>query len=256
MSSTAAARENCRAHRRGHRTDRQRRPGGVLGRSAERIYIEYDSNVSANIDLMVGRVEGRPVRLRDLPVNIERRYQEPVKSLTRVTRPETGSEAALIVGVSMKSGRNIAEMSAAVSEVINQLRTSLIPPDIQLERVNDLPRQVGTRIVDFEVNLLRGRLIVLGVALLTMGWRPALIMAAAVPLSMICAFAVVRYFGIELEQFPIASLIIALGMVVDNAIVVSDNAVRLIRQGRDKLEAVITGTQDLAIPESIFPACP
>ena len=117
-----------------------------------------------------------------------------------------------------------------------------------MERVNDLPRQVNTRIVDFQFNLVQGVLIVLGVALLTMGWRPALIMATAVPLSMISTFAVVRYFGIELEQFSIASLVIALGMVVDNAIVVSDNALRLIRQGRPKVEAVIKGTQDLAIP--------
>jgi multidrug efflux pump subunit AcrB len=73
-------------------------------------------------------------------------------------------------------------------------------------------------------------------------------MATAVPLSMISAFAVVRYLGIELEQFSIASLIIALGMVVDNAIVVSDNAVRLIREGRRKIEAVASAAHDLAIP--------
>jgi multidrug efflux pump subunit AcrB len=81
-----------------------------------------------------------------------------------------------------------------------------------------------------------------------MGWRPALIMATAVPLSMIGAFAIVRYLGIELEQFSVASLIIALGMVVDNAIVVSDNAVRLIKQGTGKVQAVIKGGQDLALP--------
>ena len=81
-----------------------------------------------------------------------------------------------------------------------------------------------------------------------MGWRPALIMATAVPLSMTAAFAVVRFLGIELEQFSIASLIIVLGMVVDNAIVVSDNAVRLIRQGTPKFEAAIKGAQDLSVP--------
>ena len=117
-----------------------------------------------------------------------------------------------------------------------------------MTRVNDLPRQVKTRIVDFQLNLVQGILIVLGVALLAMGWRPALIMATAVPLSMISAFAVVRYFGIELEQFSIASLVIALGMIVDNAIVVSDNAARLIRQGTPRFEAVVNGAQDLAIP--------
>ena len=81
-----------------------------------------------------------------------------------------------------------------------------------------------------------------------MGWRVAVIMASAVPLSMIAAFAIARYVGIELEQFSVASLIIALGMVVDNAIVVSDNVFRLMREGVSRVEAAIQGAQDLAIP--------
>ena len=148
----------------------------------------------------------------------------------------------------MKTGRNIADLDRSVEDVITRLKNSVIPPDIELPRVNDLPRQVSTRIVDFQFNLLQGVLIVLAVALLTMGWRPALIMAAAIPLSIISTFAVVRSLGIELEQFSIASLIIALGMVVDNAIVVSDNALRLIREGVPKREAVVDGAHGLAIP--------
>ena len=227
-------------------------PGGELDTADARYAInptgEFTS-IEQMKSLVVGRVEGRfPVRLGDLPISIERRYQEPARSLTRVTTPEIAHQPAIVIGVSMKSGRNVTQMSAAVDRVIGDLRASIIPPDVALERVNDLPRQVNTRIVDFQFNLVQGVLIVLGVVLLTMGWRPALIMATAVPLSMISTFAVVRFFGIELEQFSIASLVIALGMVVDNAIVVSDNAVRLIRQGTPKVEAVIKGTQDLAIP--------
>ena len=190
--------------------------------------------------LVIGRVDGRlPVQLGDLPMSIERRYEEPTRSLTRITTPGIAHQNAIVIGISMKSGRNVTRMSSAVDRVVDDLRASVIPPDVALARVNDLPRQVNTRIVDFQLNLVQGILIVLGVALLTMGWRPALIMATAVPLSMISAFAVVRFFGIALEQFSIASLVIALGVVVDNAIVVSDNAVRLIRQGAPKFEAVI-----------------
>ena len=107
---------------------------------------------------------------------------------------------------------------------------------------------MDSRITDFQVNLLQGISIVLLVALAAMGWRPALIMAAAVPLSMLIAIAVVRPLGIELEQFAIASLIIVLGMVVDNAIVISDNVVRLMREGQTKREACISGAQELALP--------
>ncbi|MCZ6659669.1 MAG: efflux RND transporter permease subunit, partial [Gammaproteobacteria bacterium] len=199
--------------------------------------------------LVVGRVDGRlPVQLGDLPISIERRYEEPPRSLARITTPTVQHQPSIMIGISMKAGRNVSEMSTAVDLAIETLRETIIPPDIALTRVNDLPRQVNTRIADFQINLLQGVLIVLGVALLTMGWRPAVIMATAVPLSMIGAFAVVRYLGVELEQFSIASLVIVLGMVVDNAIVVSDNAVQLIRQGKGKFEAVIAGAHNLTVP--------
>ena len=112
--------------------------------------------------LVVGRVDGQlPVRLGDLPVSIERRYEEPARSVTRVTTPEIAHQNAIVIGISMKSGRNVAQMNSAVEKVIGDLRASVIPPDIALTRVNDLPRQVNTRIVDFQFNLVQGILIVL-----------------------------------------------------------------------------------------------
>ncbi len=227
-------------------------PGGELDTEIARYSInptgEFTSTKQMG-DLIVRRVDNNlPVRLGDLPVSIERRYEEPIKSLTRFTTPEYPGNNTLVIGISMKSGQNVTEMSRDVNQVLNRLKESYLPPDIELVRVNDLPRQVDTRINDFQVNLLQGMTIVLLLALLTMGWRPALIMAGAIPVSMICAFAIVRHLGIELEQFSIASLIIALGMVVDNAIVVSENSVRLIRDGMSKVEAIIKGTQDLLIP--------
>ncbi|MGF1741421.1 efflux RND transporter permease subunit [Vibrio profundum] len=227
------------------------RPGGELDTKTTRYAInptgEFTS-ITQMKNLIVGQVDDRPVFLKDLPLTISRRYQEPYTSLTRITTPDGSHKTSIVIGISMKSGRNIAQMNQKVEQAIRNLRASAIPPDIALERVNDLPRQVESRIADFQINLLEGVVIVLGVALLTMGWRPAVIMATAVPLSMIAAFSVVNYFGVELEQFSIASLVIALGMVVDNAIVVSDNTVRLIQQGKTKIEAVKAGAQDLAIP--------
>ena len=227
-------------------------PGGELDTEQNRYAVnptgEFTS-VKQMSDLIVERVDGTlPVKLGDLPVRIERRYQEPSPALTRLTQPEAPHQSCLVIGISMKSGRNVSEMNAEVVAALARLRTSFLPPDVELTRVNDLPRQVSTRIEDFQTNLLQGVGIVLAVALLAMGWRPAVIMASAVPLSMIAAFAVVRYLGIEMEQFSIASLIIALGMVVDNAIVVSDNAYRLMREGVARFEAVIQGAQDLSIP--------
>ena len=227
-------------------------PGGELDTTTSRYALNPSgefSSVAQMRELVVGRVDGQlPVRLADLPITIERRYDEPPSSVTRVTSPEVSHAPAVVVGVSMKSGHNITAMDGAVDRVIERLRGTALPPDLALTRVNDLPRQVSERVNELQSNLLQGVLIVLAVGLFAMGWRPALIMAAAVPLSMIGAFAFVRYLGVELEQFSIASLIIALGMVVDNAIVVSDNTVRLMREGRSKAEAVVRGARELAVP--------
>ena len=135
----------------------------------------------------------------------------------------------MVLAVSMKDGRNVVDLGKQVQERVDYLKANVLPADVDIVTVNDLPRQVDGLVNGFIENLIQAVAIVLLVAFLMMGWRPALIMATAVPLSMIASFVVVRTFGVELEQFSIASLIIALGMIVDNAIVVSDNCVRLLR---------------------------
>jgi len=227
-------------------------PGGQFDTRQTRYSIDTSgqfSTLSQIEDLIVDRRYGRlPVRLGDLPISVDRRYQEPPAALTRVTTPDLGARDCLVLGISMKSGNNVVELSQSVDTSLAGLYNSVLPPDLKIIRVNDLPRQVETRITNFQFSLLQGIFIVLGVALLTMGWRPALIMATAIPLSMISAFAVVQSLGVDLEQFSIASLLISLGMVVDSAIVVSDNTYRLMREGVPRREAVIQGANRLAAP--------
>ena len=171
-------------------------PGGELdtprGRYAVTPTGEF-STLDQIGDLIVSRRDGLlPVRLGDLPVHIERRYEEPPRSLTRFSAPELPHRPCLVVAVSMKSGRNVVAMSEEVRRALDRLGDGVLPTDVHLTRVNDLPRLVDTRINDLQRNLLQGVSIVLLVAFLAMGWRPALIMAAAVPLSMLVSIAVVQ----------------------------------------------------------------
>ena len=199
--------------------------------------------------LVIERRPGEPpVRLVDLPLKVDRRYAEPARALTRYSDLERRHAPSLVIGISMKSGQNVIALGKRVEEVLADLKATRLPPDIRLTRVNDLPRQVETRISEFRWNLAQGVVLVLAIALLATGWRAALVMASALPLSMLGSLAVVRYFGVELEQFAIASLIIAIGLVVDNAIVVSDNTIRLMRDGRPLREACIEGANRLALP--------
>lgn len=200
-------------------------------------------------DVVVGQhADGLPVFLRDLPISISRTHIQPMNAHYRVTTPDYRADRSLLIAISMKSGENVVKMGEEVEAKIRELRGRLVPADVELTVINDLPRQVNTLVTDFVTNLWQAILIVLLVAFLMMGWRPALVMATAIPLSMVAAFSVVRMFGVELEQFSIASLIIALGMIVDNAIVVSDNAVRLIDSGKTRLAACVEGATSLAVP--------
>lgn len=195
-----------------------------------------------------GDAERAPVMIGDLPAELRRGFVEPQSYGVRFGTPEHQAEQAIVLAVSMKAGRNIVAMGEEMDAVVARVQSSLLPPDLAIQRVNDLPRQVDGLVADFVDNLWQAVLIVLVVAGLLMGPRPSVVMAAAVPLSMVTALGFMPLFGVELEQFSIASLIIALGMIVDNAIVVSDNCVRLLNEGKSRRQAMIEGASGLAGP--------
>ncbi|MEM1330944.1 MAG: efflux RND transporter permease subunit [Planctomycetota bacterium] len=187
----------------------------------------------------------RSVTIRDLPFSVRRGPQDPRSSGVRFASPEDRSGRAVLLGITMKEGRNVVQLGSQIDALVDRFSATLLPGDLKITRVNDLPRQVDDLIADFVESLWQAVLIVLGVALLMMGWRPAVVMATAIPLCMISALAIVPRFGVELEQFAIASLIIVLGMVVDNAIVVTDNVQRLLNDGIDRESAAVRGANDL-----------
>lgn len=195
-----------------------------------------------------GEAERAPVMIGDLPAELRRGFVEPQSYGVRFGTPEHQASAAIVLAISMKAGRNIVAMGEEIDAVVARVQSSQLPPDLAIQRVNDLPRQVDGLVSDFVDNLWQAVLIVLVVAGLLMGPRPSIVMAAAVPLSMVTALGFMPMFGVELEQFSIASLIIALGMIVDNAIVVSDNCVRLLNEGKPRRQAMIEGASNLASP--------
>ncbi|MEM9914108.1 MAG: efflux RND transporter permease subunit [Planctomycetota bacterium] len=188
----------------------------------------------------------RSVTIRDLPFEIQRGPEDPRTSGVRFTSPDSRSGRAVLLGITMKEGKNVVQLGEQIDEVVEAFRQTSLPADLEITRVNDLPRQVDVLVADFVTNLWQAIVIVLGVAFLMMGWRAALVMATAIPLCMISAIAIVPRFDVELEQFSIASLIIVLGMVVDNAIVVTDNAQRLMNEGKPREEAAIEGANGLS----------
>ena len=185
--------------------------------------------------------------LRDL-VSTWRGYESPTHYLNYLTyRDASGTwqrNRAITLAVQMRSGEQIGEFGKAVDAAIAGVRPQL-PPDLIIERTSDQPRQVNEM-----VSLLMGSLyeaIVLVVIVSLVGfwdWRSALLMAASIPLTLAMTFGIVQMMGIDIQQVSIATLIIALGLLVDMPVVAGDAIKRELGEGSPRsLAAWIGPTQ-------------
>jgi multidrug efflux pump subunit AcrB len=194
-----------------------------------------------NAVLDVSTQTGTPLRVRDV-FSVRQAYREPPGSLML-----TNGDPAIGLDLRMQRGSNVVEMGQQVKAAVEAFRPQL-PSHIQLELVHDQPREVDEFIGTFMDNLFEGLLIVIVVMFLMMGLRPTLIVAVSLPLSIIATVALMPTFDLVLEQVSIAAFIIALGMLVDNAIIVVDNIAVHLDRGEEPAKAACKGTQELMFP--------
>lgn len=159
---------------------------------------------------------------------------------------QNGENAILLTGYFQKN-ENVVLVGDEVDQVISRFQETL-PGDLKVERVLDQPENVRRSVNDFMMNLLQGVAFVLVVVLVGMGLKNALIVSTAIPASIMIAFIFMGYLGIELHQISIAALIVALGMLVDNAIVIIDSIQVKFDMGFERTEACVSGAREVAVP--------
>jgi multidrug efflux pump subunit AcrB len=228
-------------------------PGGIVETETKNIRIDATGDFTSTQeigDMLVGAsVDGVPVHLRDL-VEVSRGYQTPTRYLNYLTfRDPDGTwrrNRAITLAVQMRSGEQIFKFGEDVNAALANVRPQL-PPDLIVERTSDQPRQV-----DELVNLLMGSLweaIALVVIVALVGfwdWRASMLMAASIPLTLALTFGVVKILGIDIQQVSIATLIIALGLLVDMPVVAGDAIKRELGQGSPRELASWIGPTRLA----------
>ena len=123
-----------------------------------------------------------------------------------------------------------------------------MPDDLNYNKVLYQPDDVKNAVDDFIINLIEGVIFVIIVVFVGMGFRNAILVSTSIPLSILITFIAMRIMGIDIHQISIAALIIALGMLVDNAIVVSDAIQVRIDNGEERLKACVEGAKEVAIP--------
>ncbi|MEM9831284.1 MAG: efflux RND transporter permease subunit [Bacteroidota bacterium] len=162
-------------------------------------------------------------------------------------------QRCLYVNVYQKRNTSILNLSDELKLVAASFQETL-PAEVQLVTAFEQAPAVEARISDFVNNLLQGIVLVGVIIALFLGWRPALVVMTVIPLSIVLAITVLDFSGYALQQISIAALVIALGLLVDNAIVVIENIVRFQREGYSLREAAAKGTQEVgyAIVSSTF----
>ncbi len=152
---------------------------------------------------------------------------------------------AVLVTVSQKEGTNIFTVMNGLQQRIKSFSAEL-PADIKITSIFDQSASVANRLNGFFLNLLQGLILVGAVIFVSMGIRESLVVMSIIPVSILMAIGAIDFSNFGLQQMTISGLVIALGMLVDNAIVVTENISRHMREGYQPQEAAIRATGQIA----------
>jgi len=156
-----------------------------------------------------------------------------------------GQKAILLVGY-FENNKNVLEIGKEVRKTINEIKEEL-PNDLHFEEVIYQPEEVDKAINGFMKNLIMGVILVILVVFIGMGFRNAIIVSFAIPSSILSTILLMPILGLKIHSISITAFIVALGMLVDNAIVVSDSIQIKLDEGMEKMEACVNGTKEVII---------
>lgn len=218
-------------------------PGGDIsaGDSSFLLRVPGEFIEPAEIEnVAIKRRGDRPVFVRDVGQVID-------GFADRETYARMNGQPAVSVAVSKRTGANILEVVEAV-KVVTREHQERWPEGVTFRTLGDQSEMISSMVSDLENGILTALVLVVGVLIVFMGVRSSLFVAVSIPLSLLLAMIVVASFGMTLNMIVLFSLILALGMLVDNAIVLVENIYRHMEMGKGIREASVEGTREVAIP--------
>ncbi|MEZ4438665.1 MAG: efflux RND transporter permease subunit [Polyangiaceae bacterium] len=186
----------------------------------------------------IKRVGDRPVFVRDVAKVVDG-FED------RSTYSRMNGQPAVSLAVSKRTGENILDIADQVKAIAKKHQEKW-PEGVSHAILGDQSRFVKDMVSELENGIITALLLVVGVLLFFMGVRNSLFVAVAIPLSMLLGFIAISLFGMTLNMVVLFSLILALGMLVDNAIVLVENIYRHVEEGKDLVTASIVGTKEVA----------
>lgn len=229
-------------------------PGGQVNIEGKNVTIDPSGefkNENEIGDVLISTApKGSPVYLRDL-VDVVRGYENPVRFANffnwRDPQGNWNRSRAITLSVQMRSGEQIGKFGQNVDVALNHLKAQL-PEDLIMARTSDQPLQVEESIDLFMKSLYEAIILVVIIALIGFWeWRSALLMALSIPITLAMTFGMMKALGIDLQQVSIATLIIALGLLVDDPVVAGDAIKRDLALGHPSIIAAWLGPTKLAV---------
>lgn len=257
----------------------------ILGEQAERIYVEFSHErlatlgvnpqdifaaiTSQNVLTPAGSVEtngpqvfirldgafdeldkiretpvvarGKTLKLSDI-ATVSRGYEDPATFMIR-----SGGEPALLLGIVMRDGWNGLDLGRALDQEVAAINGGL-PAGVSLTKVTDQAVNISSAVDEFMVKFFVALLVVMVVCFLSMGWRVGIVVAAAVPLTLAVVFVIMGATGKNFDRITLGSLILALGLLVDDAIIAIEMMVVKMEEGYDRIAASAYAWSHTAAP--------
>ena len=158
-------------------------------------------------------------------------------------------QTVVMLDIKKRGGENLLEASDTIQKILIAVKEQkLIPADVSISVTNDQSGKTREMVSNLENSIYFGILLVVGVLLFFLGIRNALFVGIAIPLSMLMSFLILSAMGVTLNTMVLFSLVLALGMLVDNGIVIVENIYRLMDEGMDSFEAARKGVGEVAWP--------
>ena len=245
--------------------------GAVLAQLGQENAVENAGTVQSPLDVLQVRIDGQfetEAQLRAMPIRGSSGQQVKLGDIATVKRGYTDpaivkvhhqGQSVIALGVSMAKGGDIIALGHALEVATARIEKTL-PAGVSLEQVQDQPKAVAKSVGEFVRVLIEAVLIVLVVSFVALGlhkggrygWyvdvRPGLVVAITIPLVLAMTFLAMNYWGIGLHKISLGSLIIALGLLVDDAIIAVEMMVRKMEEGYDRVRAATYAYEVTAMP--------
>lgn len=218
-------------------------PSGSIETRTDRVYLRVDGAFTSVEDIREVAVEanGQLLRLRDF-ATVRKGYEDPPQYTIR-----HNGHQVLAIGVTMAGDGNILTLGERLKDRVAKLQEGL-PAGLEMEMIADQPRVVDHSVWEFEKAFLEALAIVLAVSFLSLGWRAGIIVTTSVPIVLSAVAGVMYVAGWNLDRISLGSLIIALGLLVDDAIIAIEMMIVKMEQGWERVKAASFTYTSTAFP--------